>query len=238
MTKMHQRAGRAIAMTLCASAIIATFAGSAAALRCAAADPPADEKPVVQVAHLIYDHNKTSQCFASGYLDLLARETEIKVDRQPVRVALDSPDLYTYPFAVFSGEGDFRFTDDQFTAMRQYIERGGFILASAGCSSADWNRAFRHEISQVFAEAPLEPLELDDDVFQTVFHITALRTKTNNTEVKLFGLRVNGRLAMIYSPEGLNDTGNAGGGCCCCGGNEIRDAKYINANVLAWALMH
>ncbi|MCA9307730.1 MAG: hypothetical protein KDA16_14465 [Phycisphaerales bacterium] len=26
------------------------------------------------------------------------------------------------------------------------------------------------------------------------------------------------------------------GGCCCCGGNEIRNARYINANILAYAL--
>lgn len=238
MTETRQRLGRSIALMMCAGALVAAFAGSAATPRSAAGEPPADEKPVVQVAHLIYDHNKTSQCFASGYLDLLARETQIKVDREPVRVALESEDLYKYPFAVFSGEGDFQFTDEQFTAMRQYIERGGFILASAGCSGAQWNRSFRHEISQLFADSPLEPLELDDDVFQTVFHITGLRTKTNNTAVKLYGLRYGGRLALIYSPEGLNDTGNAGGGCCCCGGDEIRDAKYINANVLAWALMH
>lgn len=238
MSEAPQRAGRSIVLLMCCGVLGAAFTGGASSPRPAAVEPPADEKPVVQVAHLIYDHNKTSQCFASGYLDLLARETEIKVDREPVRVALESEDLYKYPFAVFSGEGDFHFTDEQFTAMRQYIERGGFILSSAGCSSAEWNRSFRHEISQVFADCPLEPLELDEDVFQTVFHITALRTKTNNTQVKLFGMRFNGRLAMIYSPEGLNDTGNAGGGCCCCGGNEIRDAKYINANVLAWALMH
>ncbi|MCC6909605.1 MAG: DUF4159 domain-containing protein [Phycisphaerales bacterium] len=203
----------------------------------AAQDPP-QEAAVVQVAHLVYDQNKTAQCFASGYLDLLTRETEIKVNREPARIALDSPQLYDYPFAVLSGEGAFTFTDEQFTAIRQYIERGGFILASAGCSSADWNRSFRHEIAQVFADVPLEPLELDEDIFQTVFHITSLRTKTNKASVQLYGLRFNGRLAMIYSPEGLNDTGNAGGGCCCCGGNEIRDAKYINANVLAWVLTH
>lgn len=219
-------------------AMIALVCLAASATGWRAADPPADGQALIKVAHLVYDHNKTSQCFASGYLALLGRETAIKVDYQPAHVALESADLYKYPFAVLSGEGAFKFTDDQFTAIHQYIERGGFILASAGCSNADWNRSFKHEIAQVFADVPLEPLELDNDIFQTVFHITSLRTKTNNTEVKLFGLRVNGRLAMVYSPEGLNDTGNAGGGCCCCGGNEIRDAKYINANVLAWVLMH
>lgn len=206
-----------------------------------AAQPPGESAPaetLVRVAHLVYSTNKTSQCFATGYLDLLARETEIKVDRQAVRVDLDSEDLYEYPFAVLSGEGGFRFTDAQFMALREYIERGGFILASAGCSNAEWNRSFRDEVRRLFPEGALEPLELSEDMFQTVFRISQLRTKSHNTEVKLFGMRVNGRLALVYSPEGLNDTGNAGGGCCCCGGDEIRDAKYINANILAWVLMH
>ncbi len=236
MSEARRSIARAWCRVLLCAGVLLSARASIGARVCA--DPPADDQAVVQVAHLVYDHNKTSQCFASGYLALLARETSIKVAYEPAHVALESEDLYKYPFAVLSGEGAFKFTDEQFTAIRQYIERGGFILASAGCSNADWNRSFRHEIAQVFADVPLEPLELDSDIFQTVFHITSLRTKTNNTEVKLFGLRVNGRLAMIYSPEGLNDTGNAGGGCCCCGGNEIRDAKYINANVLAWVLMH
>ena len=40
----------------------------------------------------------------------------------------------------------------------------------------------------------------------------------------LEGLEIDGRIVLIYSPEGLNDTANAGGGCCCCGGNEIRNS--------------
>ncbi len=47
-----------------------------------------------------------------------------------------------------------------------------------------------------------------------------------------------GRLAAVFSPFGLNDTGNAGGGCCCCGGNELKNAKQINANIVAYALIH
>ena len=47
-----------------------------------------------------------------------------------------------------------------------------------------------------------------------------------------------GRLAALFSPTGLHDTGNAGGGCCCCGGNEFLDANRINANVLVYTLTH
>ena len=43
---------------------------------------------------------------------------------------------------------------------------------------------------------------------------------------------------LILSPDGLNDTANAGPSCCCCGGNEIKSAKEINVNLLAYALTH
>ena len=47
-----------------------------------------------------------------------------------------------------------------------------------------------------------------------------------------------GKIVLIYSQEGLNDTANAGGGCCCCGGNEIRNSQEINVNVFTYALTH
>jgi len=46
-----------------------------------------------------------------------------------------------------------------------------------------------------------------------------------------------GRLGVVYSPDGLNDTGHTEG-CCCCGGNELRNAIEINVNVLAYALTY
>ena len=43
---------------------------------------------------------------------------------------------------------------------------------------------------------------------------------------------------MVFTSDGLNDTGNAGANCCCCGANEIRNAKQVNVNLLAYALTH
>jgi hypothetical protein len=48
---------------------------------------------------------------------------------------------------------------------------------------------------------------------------------------------VNGRLAILYSPEGLNNARNAKG-CCCCGGNELRNSREINVNALIYALVY
>ena len=35
----------------------------------------------------------------------------------------------------------------------------------------------------------------------------------------------------------MNDTAHTEG-CCCCGGNEIQNSMEINANILAYALLH
>jgi hypothetical protein len=51
----------------------------------------------------------------------------------------------------------------------------------------------------------------------------------------LEGISLGGRLAVLYSQDGLNDTAHTQG-CCCCGGNEIRNSVQINVNILAYAL--
>jgi hypothetical protein len=67
-----------------------------------------------------------------------------------------------------------------------------------------------------------------------VYEITSLKTK--GPEAKLSGLSLGGKLVVIYSSDGLNDTSTMHG-CCCCGGNEIANAAKVNANVLAYALL-
>ena len=60
---------------------------------------------------------------------------------------------------------------------------------------------------------------MDHALFSTVKKIKSLSVKGRTTYLQ--GIFVNGRLALVYSPEGLNNASNAKG-CCCCGGAEIR----------------
>ena len=71
-------------------------------------------------------------------------------------------------------------------------------------------------------------------IFRTIFDIDRLDTK--GADAKLQGIAANGKIVLIYSPDGLNDTGTMHG-CCCCGGNEIKNAQKVNANILAYALL-
>jgi hypothetical protein len=70
-----------------------------------------------------------------------------------------------------------------------------------------------------------------------VYDIPELRLK-GSRKAHLEGLEIDGRIALIFSPDGLNDTGKAGPKCCCCGGNEVQNARQVNVNLLAYTLTH
>jgi hypothetical protein len=62
-------------------------------------------------------------------------------------------------------------------------------------------------------------------------------TDKHGRQVALEGLEFNGRLALVYSKEGLNDVAHATG-CCCCGGNEVASPERVNVNVFTYAVVY
>ena len=77
---------------------------------------------------------------------------------------------------------------------------------------------------------------MDHGIFHTVYDVTQLEAK-HGTPKPLEGVSVGGRVGIIYSQDGLNDTQHTHG-CCCCGGNEITNSIDVNVNILAYALTH
>lgn len=192
----------------------------------------------VRVALLRYGgERKNAVCFADTFIRTLEYETDIKVDREFVDVGLEDSALFDFPFAIMTGEGRFSLSGTEVENLRRYISGGGFVLASAGCSNSKWADSMREQIRRVFPESELMELPLEHDVFHTVFDIMEFESKKARRTIRIEGIEIDGRLAVVFSPEGLNDTKNAGEGCCCCGGNEILNAKFVNANIMAYALM-
>jgi hypothetical protein len=246
--------GDAMKATLCLIVLVLAAGICAAASAPAATDPgaelaalPAADKPlpdpkqvggedgsVVEVANLIYAGVKTSKCFSDHFLLRADRESAISTSRRFHSVKVSSEDIFQYPFVIMTGEGTFTMTRQERENLRKYCEQGGFLLASAGCSSQEWDRSFRREMTAIFAEARLTVVPGDHPVFHTVYDIKSITT-THGSSHLLEGITINGKLAVLYSQDGLNDTAHTSG-CCCCGGNEIANAEQINLNVLAYAL--
>lgn len=191
----------------------------------------------VQCANLIYAGNNTSRCFSDEFLGAAQRSTSIITERRFKSVKLGSDELFRFPFAVMTGESDFHLGKQERDNLKRYLTSGGFLLASAGCSSKEWDRAFRRELGQVFADKTLETISMSHPVFRTVKEIKKLELRHAGTAPQLEGLQHDGKIVLIYSAHGLNDTAHTEG-CCCCGGNEIVNSLDVNVNVLVYALLH
>jgi len=205
-----------------------------AGLRAHAAEAPPGGSDLVECANLIYAGTKSSVCFSEEFLSAVGAETSICTARKFKPVKLAEKEVFKFPFAVMTGEGAFSLTDDERKNLKAYLEKGGFLLASAGCSSKEWSDSFKREMDAVFPERKLAEVSMDHPIFRTVYDIKRLDTKS--VDAKLFGVSVSGKIVVIFTPDGLNDTSTMHG-CCCCGGNEIRNAQKVNANILGYALL-
>jgi hypothetical protein len=192
---------------------------------------------VIQCANLIYGGTCTSRCFSDEFLSAVQRETAIATERRFRSVKMASEELYQYPFVVITGEADFHFTMRERENVKRYLESGGFMLASAGCSSKDFDRAFRREMKSLFPDNPLKTIPRDHALYRTVHKIERLELHHPAEEPEIEGLEMDGKLVVIYSPHGLNDTAHTEG-CCCCGGNEISNSLQVNVNAFVYALLH
>jgi len=191
---------------------------------------------VVQVANLVYATTKSSECFSDHFLVQSEQDSSISTSRRFHAIKLASDEIYNFPLVIMTGEGAFTLPDAERENLRRFIERGGFLLASSGCSSKEWDTSFRREMAETFASNPMATLDLTHPVFHTVYDIDSIEAK-HGVAKSLEGISFEGRLGVLYSQDGLNDTQHTNG-CCCCGGNEIKNCIQINVNILAYALTH
>lgn len=195
-----------------------------------------DAESRVQVANLIYAGVKSSHCFSDHFLTSAEKNTSISTNRRFHAVKLASDDIFGFPLVIMTGEGDFVLSSEERTHLKRYLEQGGFLMASAGCSSTQWDDAFLRELAAALPGHQRFEIPMSHPVFHTAKDIETLQVR-HGTVRPFTGVEINGRLAVLYSPDGLNDTSNATG-CCCCGGNEILNAEEVNVNVLAYALSY
>lgn len=227
------------AMTLMLT-LVASLTIVAASLVAPAQDGAPDDAPTdaITVANLVYAEGRTGVCFADQFLETYARNTGQAVERDFISVEMGGESLFDHPFVVLTGEKAFTLSDAEKENLKAYIDRGGFVLASAGCSNRAWADSFRAVVDELYGVDALTPITTEHAMFHTLYEINTIEVRRASGNDAVFGLEVDGRVRLVFTPIGLNDTGNAGAGCCCCGGNEIRNARLINANILAYALTH
>ena len=191
----------------------------------------------VQAANLIYAVNKTSVCYSDRFLSRLTQETNIETDQKLHPSRLATSEVFKYPFSIMTGEGSYTLTPKERINLKYYVTHGGFLVASASCSDPDWTRSFRTEIAKTLPDLKLAVIPLTHPIYRTVYTVTSTHTIHDQRGANLEGIFYKGKIVVVFSPDGLNDTSHAEN-CCCCGGDELDQAEYMNVNILAYALLH
>ena len=178
--------------------------------------------------------------------EFLRDELDFDVVTQDRQVRLTDEDLYTCPVLVLAGHYDFSISAVERDALVAHLRRGGFLIADACCGTEPFDTAFRQLMRDAFPSAKLERLPQDHpiiagtpgfDVRTVRYSADVQRAKPDLHEPELWGLRVDDRLVVVYSPYSLS-CGLSGPAFEGCWGLASEDARRVAANIVLYALTH
>ena len=112
-----------------------------------------------------------------------------------VTLEADLDDLLAVPILHFNGIKGPQFTDEEKIKLRNYVLRGGVLMAQAVRGAKDFDEAFRALAAECFPEGELEKLKPGHTMFKTPRKIK----KAPAVEV----IRFKDRIGVIYLPKGL-----------------------------------
>lgn len=204
----------------------------------------------------LLNHGGGSNCAPRAIpklLNLAASELGIRINSRVDQVPASEDGLAMYPILFMHGRTAFRFNEEERKALRDYIERGGFLFVNSVCASSAFTESFRREMKLIFAEADLEEIELGDPLLSEAYggrKVDRLKiripqkTAKNKMEAsireippKLEGIRIDQRWAVVFSPYDVScalEKSNA----IECEGYTPESAMTIGLNVILYAIEH
>ena len=112
------------------------------------------------------------------------------------------------PILYISGHDKFQFTQDQRTALRQYLLDGGTLVADACCGREEFRVSLRNEARILFPKRSFDLLEVDHPIFRAYYPYTNVHYRTYEGGVQqnfqgppqLMGMNIGCRTAIVFTP--------------------------------------
>src|SRR3954454_1889461 len=82
----------------------------------------------------------------NNLLMVMERQLQMRVDYEKRLVAPTDPKLFEHPIVFMHGRRAFRFSAAERKALKDYLDRGGFLFADAICASKEFADSLRAEM--------------------------------------------------------------------------------------------
>jgi hypothetical protein len=187
-----------------------------------------------------------------GILRAAEQQLNFRVAIEPRMIDIGGKALFDYHMVFMHGRNSFTLTPNERKQLREYVERGGTILADSICASAAFTESFRAEMKQIFPQNALEPIPVTDVMFTTKYNGFDLSKVTRRQPrgaadgpldaakrvgpPELEGIKIADRYGVVFSKYDLS--------CALerhdsleCEGYTRDDAERISLNVLLYSLV-
>ena len=104
------------------------------------------------------------------FVAALRRLTRLHVRSVEQSVNLDNGDQYDWPWLYAVRPGEWKLSDAEARAMREYLLRGGFFMADDFWGSAEW-AVFMESLRKVFPDRQVVDIPNPDAIFHLVFDL-------------------------------------------------------------------
>jgi hypothetical protein len=175
------------------------------------AEPSTPPRGYVQIAQLRIPGDPAPAPNAMRNLLEHAREfAGLDVYTKTKQLVVDSDSTLNYKCLYMHGKKEFRFEPSDLKSLRFNLETGGLLFADACCGADTFDKSFRQFIVQLFPNAKLEQVPLNDDLFgaeingiplgeQTIECRTEVRGPMRPMPPYLEGIKHQGRWVVLYS---------------------------------------
>ena len=180
--RMNRRFGVAVLGGICAALLVTVYAHAQFWRRIPIVqnNPPATELIVARwrfgtngaIGHMGWSHNYPSS--DENFNEFILQATGIDIQVPSYRIVeLGSEEVFDYPFAYVSEPGEMELTDQEVQNLRQFVERGGFVLMDD--FDGLWQlETMRMQVARAFPDRPFIRLEPDHPLFKTHFDLRDL----------------------------------------------------------------
>ena len=113
------------------------------------------------------DANKSERLF----MQALRRLSRVNVRSIEEIVDVDSDEIYNWPFMYAVAVGDWVISPSQAVRLRQFFERGGFLMVDDFHNEGEWED-FMEGVRQIFPNPQVIEIDNKDAIFHTVFDLS------------------------------------------------------------------